>query len=489
MNRRTDQSGTCSVLRLTVLCAAFFMVNLDIAIVNVALPSIQRELDFSQQNLQWVVSAYALAFGGLLLLGGRLADLLGRRRVFIGGLAIFTVASLVCAVAWSDMVLIAARGFQGFGAAVMTPAALSILTTAFAEGNERNKAIGIWSAVGASGGTIGFFLGGVLTDQLGWEWIFYINVPIGLLLMTGAWLLLPESRATAAARSLDAAGALSVTAGITVLVYALVYADDVGWRSGQTMTLLALSAVLFAAFVGIESRSKAPLIPLHIFRSPTVVGANVVGLLMSAGFYGIVFIVTLFAQDVLGYSALEAGLALLAISTLGLCGSILTGQRLLRLIDPATAMAVASAIMMVGFLVLTQISVQTSYLGLLPGLVIFGIGIGIGYVSNTVGAVAGVDENEQGLASGLITTSQLVGGALGVAILATVAAARTESLGAGRSLESALTSGYHVALVTGAGFAAAASLAALAMVRRIRAVSRNSEGAQQAAPATNEAGH
>src|SRR5262245_14842997 len=284
-----DPTSSRKWLGLAALCAAFFMVILDVAIVNVALPTIQVDLGFSQRNLQWVVSAYALTFGGLLLLGGRAADLLGRRRLFIVGLAVFAAASLLAGLAWTDTVLIAARAFQGIGAAIMTPAALSILMTTFEEGAERNKALGIWGAVGASGGTVGVLLGGILTDTIGWEWIFFLNVPVGVMVIAAAPFLLRESRGHLAERRFDLAGALSVTAGIAVLVYALVEANDAGWASAQTLGLIAASAALLAAFTVIERRSSAPLVPFSIFRIRAVTGSNAAGLALGAAIFGMIF--------------------------------------------------------------------------------------------------------------------------------------------------------------------------------------------------------
>ena len=311
-------------LGLAALCSAFFMVILDVAIVNVALPTIQTDLDFSQKNLQWVVSAYALTFGGLLLLGGRLADLLGRRRLLVVGIALFGAASLLAGLAWSDVVLIAARALQGVGAAIMTPAALSILMTTFREGKERNLALGVWGAVGASGGTVGVLVGGIFTDTIGWEWIFFINVPVSIAVIALAPVLLLESRAEGAGRSFDIAGALSVTAGVALLVYALVEASAAGWGSFQTLGLLALSGALLAAFAAIEMRSRQPIMPFSIFRIKAVTGSNVASFALGAGAFGMFFILTLYMQQVLGYWAIETGVAFLATSLAALVASMLS---------------------------------------------------------------------------------------------------------------------------------------------------------------------
>lgn len=454
-------------LALAALCAAFFMVILDVAIVNVALPTIQVDLDFSQQNLQWVVSAYALAFGGLLLLGGRAADLLGRRRVFLAGIAVFAAASLLAGLAPSDVALIAGRALQGVGAAMMTPAALSILMTTFPEGRERNAALGIWGATGASGGTVGVLLGGILTDTIGWEWIFYLNVPIAAVVIGATPFLLGESRGQVAGRRFDLAGALTVTAGIATLVYALVEAEEAGWASAQTLGLAAVAAALLAAFVAVERRSPAPLMPFAIFRIRAVTGANAAGLALGAAMFGMIFVLTLYMQQVLRYSPIETGLAWLAMALTALIASVAasalvtrTGARL-----PLSAGLVAAA----GALVLlSRIPPDGAYARhLLPGLLVFGLGLGTAFVAMSIGALEGVSDRDSGLASGLINTTQQVGGALGVAVLSTLAVARSEGLSAdGTPLPSALTEGFQIALMAGAGFALAGALAALLLIRR-----------------------
>ena len=308
-----SSSDTRKWIALVLLCATQFMVVLDVAIVNVALPSIQDALDFSQENLQWVVSAYTLTFGGFLLLGGRTADLLGRRRVFLAGLALFSAASLACGLAQTDTFLIAARAVQGVGAAVISPGALSILMTTFKEGSERNKALGIWGAIAGVGGAAGVLLGGILTDTLGWEWIFLVNVPVGIAVILLTPRFVAESRAEGATRSFDVAGAVSVTAGLALLVYALVNTDSAGWASGETIGLMALSAALIVSFVVIEMRAKAPLLPLSIFRLRSLTGANIVGLLLGAAIFSMFFFLSLYMQQVLGYSALRSGFAYLLV--------------------------------------------------------------------------------------------------------------------------------------------------------------------------------
>jgi EmrB/QacA subfamily drug resistance transporter len=408
---------------LALLCGAFFMVLLDGTIVLVALPSIQADLGFSEQALQWVLSAYALTFGGLLLLGGRAADLLGRRRLFITGVLGFTAASLLCGLAWSPAALLAARVLQGAGAAIMTPTALSIIATTFPDGAERNTALGIWGALGGVGATAAWLLGGPLVDGPGWAWIFFINLPLGLAALALSPVVLRESRATTATRSYDPAGALTSTGALVLVVYALVEAPEVGWGSLQTIGLVAGSAVLLAGFALIESRQRAPLVPLRFFRSRTLVGANVVMLLVGAVAVGVPFVLTRYAQQVLGYSAVEFGLGSVVLAVAVAVGAIVAQTVVLKAgFRPvaATGMALLGA----GSLLLTQVSVGGSYLGdIFFGLLVVGPGIGLAFVTATVAALGGVAEQESGLASGLSNTALQLGGALGVAIATTVAVA------------------------------------------------------------------
>jgi EmrB/QacA subfamily drug resistance transporter len=469
-------------LGLAALCAAFFMVILDVAIVNVALPTIQVDLGFSQKNLQWVVSAYALTFGGLLLLGGRAADLLGRRRIFVAGLAIFAAASLLAGLASSDTVLIAARALQGIGAAVMTPAALSILMTTFREGAERNTALGIWGAVGASGGTVGVLLGGILTDTIGWEWIFFLNVPVAVGVIALAPALLRESRADVGHRRFDLAGALSVTAGISLLVYALVEAESAGWASAQTLGLIGGAAALLALFAAVELRSRAPIMPFSIFRIRAVTGSNVAGLALGGAVYGMIFIATLYMQQVLSYSPIETGLAWLAMSLTALVSSMVASVLVTR-VGPRLPLAVGLVVAGAGLLLLAQIPADGDYVvDLLPGLLVTGLGLGTGFVSLSIGALDGIAERDAGLASGLVNTTQQVGGALGVAVLSTLAISRSDDLIAnGTATPVALTEGFQIALIAAAGFAIAGALAVLALVRGRR---RPEPVAEPVAPAT-----
>jgi EmrB/QacA subfamily drug resistance transporter len=411
---------------LALLCGAFFMVVLDAAVVIVALPSIAVDLGFSEQGLQWVLSAYTLTFAGLLLLGGRAADLLGRRRVFMVGLLCFTAASLLCGLAWSPATLIAARAVQGVGAAIMTPTALSIVSTTFEEGAERNKALGIWSLTGAIGATAAWLIGGPLVEGPGWEWIFFINIPIGLAALVLSPALLGESRAALTRRSYDPAGAVTITGALVLLVYAVVEAPDVGWGSLQTILLFAGAATLLAIFAAIESRHPAPLVPLRLLRSRTLVGANAVMLLFGAVAFGTLFILTLYAQQVLGYSAVEFGLGTAVFAVMTAFGSIVGPAIVLRLGFRAVA-AAGMGLMGAGSLLLTQVSVGGSYFGdILFGLIVYGSGFGLAFVTATVAALAGVAERESGLASGLSNTARYVGAALGVAIVSTVAVSRSE---------------------------------------------------------------
>jgi EmrB/QacA subfamily drug resistance transporter len=406
---------------LALLCGAFFMVVLDATIVLVALPSIKAHVGFSEQSLQWVLSAYALTFGGLLLLGGRAADLLGRRRLFMAGVLLFTAASVVCGLAWSPAALLAARVVQGVGAAIMTPTALSIISTTFPEGPERNKALGIWGALGGIGASAAWLIGGPLVDGPGWEWIFFINIPFGLAALVLSPRLLRESRATLTRRSYDPAGALTITGALVLLVYALVDAPNVGWGDGQTILLLAGSAGLLAAFALIESRHRAPLVPLGFLRSRTLIGANAVMLLIGTLAVAMPFVLTLYAQQVLGYSAIKFGLGSVVLALGATVGAIAAQGAVFKVgLRPlaATGMALLGA----GSLLLTQVSAGGSYFGdIFFGLLVFGPGVGLAFVTATVAALAGVAEHESGLASGLSNTAFQIGAALGVAIATTVA--------------------------------------------------------------------
>jgi EmrB/QacA subfamily drug resistance transporter len=451
---------------LALLSAVQFMVVLDIAIVNVALPSIKIDLNFSQENLQWVISAYALAFGGFLLLGGRAADLLGRRRVFIAGLIVFSAASLLAGLAWSETSLIAARTIQGLGAAIISPAALSILTTTFAEGRERNVALGVWGAVGGFGAAAGVLLGGVLTDALSWEWIFFVNVPVGLIALALAPRLLVESR-DVTVRSYDAFGAVLVTAGLTTLVFGITQANSWGWASATTLGVFAASLVLLTAFVLWELRQEEPLMRFGLLRVRTVLGANVAGFILGTATFSIFLMLTLYMQQVLGYSAMETGVAYLAVAGTAILWSAVAAQLVTRLgVKPV--LVVGMIALTAGVAYFTQVSVGGSYLGdLLPGFLLVGLGLGFSFVPISIAALAGVHHSEAGLASGLFNTTQQIGGALGIAALSTIATTQTsDAVAGGSALSPALVDGFHWAFYAAAAFAALGIVAGLVLIRR-----------------------
>jgi EmrB/QacA subfamily drug resistance transporter len=453
-------------LALALLATVQFMVVLDIAIVNVALPSIQVDLGFSQENLQWVISAYALFFGGFLLLGGRVADLLGRRRLFIGGLVVFSVASLASGLAWSDDALVVARAVQGLGAAIITPAALAILMTTFTEGRERNTALGVWGAVGAFGAVAGVLLGGILTDVLSWEWIFYINVPVGLAAIALTPLLLAESRDTSM-RSFDALGAVLVTAGMITLVYAITQARSYGWGSVETIGLFAGAGVLLAAFAGWEARAKEPLMPFSIFRIRTVAAANISGLILGTVTFSMFLMLTLYMQQVLTYSPLKTGVAYLAVAGTAIIWSTVAAQLVTR-VGVKPVIAAGMGFLTIGLLYFTQVSVGGSYLGdLLPGFLLIAVGLGFSFVPISIAALAGVRASQAGLASGLFNTSQQIGGALGIAALSAIATSTTEdAVASGTAVPNALTDGFERAFIWGGIIAALGILVALVLVRR-----------------------
>jgi EmrB/QacA subfamily drug resistance transporter len=470
---------------LALLCTVQFMVVLDIAIVNVALPSIQTDLGFSQENLQWVISAYALFFGGFLLLGGRAADLLGRRRLFLAGIVVFTGASLLSGLAWNEEALIGARALQGLGAAIISPAALSILMTMFAEGKERNTALGAWGAVGAFGAVAGVLLGGIFTDLLSWEWIFFVNVPVGIAALAITPLLIAESR-DETAESFDIPGAVLVTSSLVTLVYAITQANDYGWTSLQTIGLFAGSAVLMAAFLGWESRAKDPLMPFSIFRLRTLVGANVAGLILGTAMFGMFLMLTLYMQQVLGYSPLRTGVAYLAVAGTAIFWSALAAQLVTR-IGVKPVLVIGMAALTGGLLFFTQVSVGGSYLGdLLPGFLLIGVGLGFSFVPISIAALAGVEEAEAGLASGLINTSQQIGGALGIAALSAIATTTTsDEVANGTTLNLALTDGFQAAFVVGAAVALVGVLVALFVVSRRDLVQESAE--EELQPAFDQA--
>jgi EmrB/QacA subfamily drug resistance transporter len=444
---------------LALLCTAFFMVILDSSIVLVALPSIGTDLHFSADDLQWVLSAYLLSFGGLLLLGGRLADLLGRRRMLMAGIALFGLASLACGLAWSGPVLIAARVVQGMTAAVMTPTALAIITTTFDEGAERNKALGVWASIGAIAGTAGWLIGGPITSGLGWQWIFFLNVPVAVAVTLLAPVLVRESRARGGARSFDFAGAVTITAALLALVYAVVEAPHAGWGSGRTLGLLAASAALIAAFAAIEHRSAAPLVPLRVLRSRTLVGGNLVMLTLGMAAYGMPFILTLYAQEVLGYSPVQFGFAFVVMPVMAAVGSTV-GQGVVTRSGFRRVAVAAMVLLGIGTAWLTQVSGDGSYLTeIFVGLLVFGPGVGAGYVAGSAASLAGAAESEAGLASGLNNASFQIGAAVGVAIVSSVASS-------------------HAVLVEGAqaGFTAAIAFAVLGLAAAVALLGRRRGG-------------
>ncbi len=475
-------------IALILLCFAQFIVVLDASIVNVALPSIGEALSFSQENLAWVVNAYVLTFGGFLLLGGRMADLLGRRRVFIAGLLLVGFASLAAGFASNEGQLIAARAAQGLGAAIISPAALSIITTIFSDGSERNKALGAWGAVAGAGGAAGVLFGGILTDTLGWEWVLWINVPVAFAVALLAPRLIAESRSESATRHFDTAGAVTVTAGLSVLVYALVDAADAGWGSTQTLGLLAVAAALIGAFVAIELRSQAPLVPFRIFRLRTLTGANVVGVLVGASLFSMFFFITLYMQQVLGFSPIEAGLAYLPLALTIIAASGIASQLVTRVgFKPVLVAGMVS--IAAGLVWFSQVSVgggfTTDILG--PSL-LAAVGLGFAFVTTTIAAVSGVREHESGLASGLINTSQQIGGALGLAVLATIANSRTEDVmasagGDPSALTGALNEGFQSAFLGGAGIALLGLVLALVLIRGSDSRAHVALGSTQEQPA------
>jgi EmrB/QacA subfamily drug resistance transporter len=482
-------------LALALLSAAQFVVVLDVSIVNVALPSVGEALDFSQENLAWVVNAYVLTFGGFLLLGGRLADILGRRRVFIGGLLLVAAASLAAGFAANEGQLIAARAAQGLGAAIIAPAALSMVTTTFRDGAERNKALGVWGAVAGVGGAAGVLLGGVLTDGLGWEWVLWVNVPVAFAAAALAPTLLAESRSESATRHFDTAGAVSVTAGLSVLVYALVEAGEAGGDSKQTLGLLALSAGLIGAFIAIELRSAAPLVPFGIFRLLTLTGANVVRVLVAASLFSMFFFLTLYMQQVLGYSPIEAGLSYLPLALTMIVASAIASRLVTRVgFKPVLA---AGMVMISGALGwFSQVSVGGGFVAdILGPSLVAAAGLGFAFVTTTIAAVSGVEEREAGLASGLINTSQQIGGALGLAVLATIATSRTDDVlasagGDPSALPNALTEGFQAAFLGGSVIAALGLILTLVLIRgrdsKAHADAAHEQAEAAAAPAGRE---
>jgi EmrB/QacA subfamily drug resistance transporter len=453
---------------LALIVAAQFMVVLDISIVNVALATIKTDLHFSEASLQWVISAYAIVFGGFLLLGGRLADILGRRRVFVLGIALFTVASALSGLAWSAASLVVFRGVQGLGGALFAPAGLSLLMTTFREGRERNVALGIWGAASGSGAAVGVLLGGVLTSYLDWPWIFYLNVPVGLALVVLVPRHIAESRAENASRHFDVAGATTVTASLMVLVYALTRATQSGWGSLSTIGLIAASAVLAAAFVAIERRAESPLLPFEVFRGTTLGTANVITAIIASIAFSQFFLLTLYLQQVLHYSAARSGLAFTAIAgTVAITSNV--AQGLVTRFGPRRVLAAGLLFAAASEGLLTRLPVHGSYVtDLLPSFFLIGLGLGISFVAVTIAALAGVPPRDAGIASGLVNTSRQVGGAIGLAAVTTIATTFASHRSAGVSQAAATTHGYRVAF----GMLAVLALAAALLTATMRVTHR-----------------
>jgi EmrB/QacA subfamily drug resistance transporter len=466
---------------LVLVCLAQFMVVLDATVTNVALPSIQADLQMSDSDLQWIVNAYTLVFGGFLLLGGRAGDLVGRKRVFLAGVILFTTASALCGFATSQELLIAGRGLQGLGAALVSPAALSIVTTTFAEGAQRTKAMGVWAAIAVGGGAVGLVLGGALTDYLSWPWIFFVNVPVGLAAFVLSLRLVPESRDEHAHRSFDVAGAVTITSALILLVFGIVRSAEKGWGSTEVIGLLVGSAALHAAFVLIEQRSKAPLVRLGIFRMRSLRGANIAMLLVASGLFAMFFFNTLYVQNVLGYSALEAGLAFVPFTAGIIVGSVIS-QKLIPMLGARDVPVIGLVLGVLGMLAFLRLDVGGSYLtDVLPGIALCSVGMGLVFVPVTLIATSGIPNEDAGLASGMFNTSQQVGGALGLAVLSTFAASTTSDRLAGIGQPSrddrlnALVDGFHVAYLSGAVVLAVAGVLLLLLLRR-RDVAAVSEG-------------
>jgi EmrB/QacA subfamily drug resistance transporter len=452
---------------LYVLCLGDLMIVLDVTIVGVALPSIREDLGFSETSLAWVVNAYLLTFGGFLLLGGRLGDLFGHRRLFLIGTTLFTLASLVCGLSNSQELLIGARAVQGLGAAVVSAVALSLMMTLFTEAADRAKAMGIFGFVASGGGSIGVLLGGILTDSLSWHWIFLVNVPVGALVIALTFKLVPVAEGFAAERRLDVAGAVTVTAALMLAVYAIVNGNQEGWTSVQTLGLLGAAAVLMAIFIGIEAKGRAPLMPLALFRLRNVVVANIVGVLWAAAMFAWFFVSALYLQLVLGYSPLQVGLAFLPANLIMGALSVGLSARLVMRFGFRPPLAAGLLLAAAGLALFARAPVDGNFfVDVLPSMILLGLGAGTAFNPVLLAAMSDVEPGEAGLASGVVNTSFMMGGALGLAVLASVAASRTETLTAsGEAPLVALTGGYHIAFVLGAVFAAAAAGIGAAFLR------------------------
>jgi EmrB/QacA subfamily drug resistance transporter len=451
---------------LAVVAFAQFMVVLDATIVNVTLPTIKNDLNFSEQNLPWILNSYTLMFGGFLLLGGRAADRLGRRRLFVAGIALFSVASLICGLAQSEAMLLVARGAQGLGGAMVSPAALSIILTTFAEGSERNRALAVWGAIAGAGGAIGVLLGGAIVDAISWRWVFFVNVPIGAVVLALTPRIVPESRSEAAAGSgYDAAGAFAITLGTMALVFTLIKANSWGWGSGKTIAGLAVAVALIGAFLVIERRRSDPLVPLRIFSNRSLAASDVTMLLVAAALFGMFYFCTLYLQQVLGFSALKTGVSYLPFS-LTLIAASTAASGVVNRFTPKPVLVTGLLIATGGFALLTQVSGHGDYAShVLPAMIILAVGMGMTFVPITISATTGVSPQESGLASGLLNTTQQVGGALGLAVLSAVATARvTNALHAGATLPGALTHGFKGGFTVSAILCAVGAGLALALL-------------------------
>jgi EmrB/QacA subfamily drug resistance transporter len=474
-------------LVLAVTVAAQFMVVVDVAVVNVALPAIKHDLHFSQESLQWVITAYSILFGGTLLLGGRLADLLGRRRLFMAGVTVFTVGSLLSGLAWSEEALIGTRALQGLGGALLAPAALSIIVTTFGEGRERNVALGVWGAASGTGGAVGVLLGGVLTSYLSWPWIFFVNLPVGAVVLAVTPWLVSESRAALSHRHFDVAGAASSTAGLMVLVYAITRASQHGWSNGVTVGLLATAGALIVAFVGIEARSPAPLLPLRIFRLRTLSAANATMLTIGASAFAQFFLLTLYLQEVLRYSAIETGVAFVAITVTIVVGSNI-GQSLTTRLGARPVLSAGLLLTAAGGALYAQMPADGHYFwNVFPGLILSGIGLAFSFVPVTIASLSGVQPADAGVASGLINTSRQIGGSVGLAAVTTIAATATSHYADSHAVAAfsgpALAHGFQVAFYALSGVAlVGAAIAAAFVESKPKAASKATPKAQPVEP-------
>jgi EmrB/QacA subfamily drug resistance transporter len=479
-----SMDGRSRWLALVIVCLGDLMIVLDVTIVGVALPSIREDLGFSETSLAWVVNAYLLTFGGFLLLGGRLGDLFGHRRLFLIGIVLFTLASLACGLATSQELLVGARAVQGLGGAVVSAVALSLIVTLFTEPAERAKAMGVFGFVAAGGGTIGVLLGGILTDALDWHWIFLVNVPIGVVVCALSLRVLPAAHVAVGDRRLDVAGAVTVTTALILAVYAIVNGNEAGWTSAQTIGLLSAAAALLVVFLGIEARVRSPLVPLGLFRLRNVATSNVVGVLWAAAMFAWFFLSALYLQLVLGYSPLQVGLAFLPANLIMAVFSLGLSAKLVMRFGIRPPLAIGLSLAGVGLLLFARAPVDGTFaVDVLPSMILLGLGAGMAFNPVLLAAMGDVAPSEAGLASGVVNTSFMMGGALGLAVLASVAASRTETLQAsGDDSLAALTGGYHAAFLLGAIFAIGAAVIGAVFLRAGLAV-----GAHEAEGAIGEA--